>query len=74
VCRIAIQIVKNGRPVRNMVKCQIVQYDSILDIIGIGVSWECKDHVSFHGNRRRYGAVLSVTVGKMLTKCSDLDA
>ena len=48
---------KNGRPVRNVVKCQRAQYDLILYVIGVDVSWwEFVDLVSFHGNKRRYGA------------------
>jgi hypothetical protein len=48
---------KSGRPIRNMVKCQRAQYDLILYVIGVGVSWwECAYRVSFHGNMCRYGA------------------
>jgi hypothetical protein len=39
---------KNGRPIRNMVKCRRAQYDLILYVIGVGISWwEFADRVSF---------------------------
>jgi len=58
-----------------MVKCQRAQYDLISYVICVGVSWwELADRVSFHGVGIVPGAVLSATVGQMLTKSSDLGA
>ena len=64
--------VKNGSPIRNMVKCQTAQYDLILHVIGVGVGASLRIVCHFT-ETCRFGAVLSVTVGQT-TKSSDLDA
>lgn len=64
---------KNGRPIRNMVKCRRVQYDLILCVIGVGGSLRIVCHFTETGVGVVLGAVISVTVGQMLTKSSDLD-
>jgi hypothetical protein len=66
---------KSGRSIRNTVKCERAQYDLILCVIcaGVGGSLRIVCHFTEACVGMVPGALLSATVGQMLTS-SDLDA